>query len=722
MLKNASLAAKLILFIIAAASIIFAAVLGYNYQASQAAILGEVKENARNLTWKTVYQIDAMLNTIEKVPEGLATFLEFNQARPVSPELLLKEMLGSNPGIFGMAVAFEPHGFDRKHYYYAPYVYRGQGGLQTKYLRGPDYDYFAWKWYQIPKELNRPGWSEPYFDEGGGNVLMSTYAAPMYRATKQGGRAFWGVVTADVSLEWLEQIVSQVKILKSGYAFLISPKGEFITFPEKRYTLRENIFNLAAAKNDPELKEIGGRMIRGEEGFARITDFVSGQPAVLFFAPLPSTGWSLGVLFPEAELFADLKQLHWNLSLMGLAGLGSLLLLIVIISRTITRPLRRLEKTTDAIGQGDFAVNVPETGPRETRHLAQAFNRLGGQLTDYMAKRDFIRDTFGRYVTQEVVKKLMDSRDGLELGGESRELSILMSDLRGFTALTAEMDPQRVIIFLNRYLGKMIEILMDHRGVIDEIIGDGILAFFGAPEPMADHPEQAVACALRMQAAMAEINAANEADGFPHLEMGIAVNTGDVVVGNIGSERRTKYGIVGAQVNFTGRMESYSVGGQVLISPSTYDRLSHLVEVRDILQVGLKGVPDPVQLYDIRGMHGPWQITLPEVKTELAALNLPLSVRLYRIKNKIVTGTLDVAWISHLSHTEALVEFRGELQEWDDVRVHLLDATGQEIPGKIFAKVVSLTRLDDHRNQARVRFTSVSPETYTFFRQAIESK
>ncbi len=315
--------------------------------------------------------------------------------------------------------------------------------------------------------------------------------------------------------------------------------------------------------------------------------------------------------------------------------------MITIISRTITRPLRGLEKTTRAIGQGDFAVKVPETGPREIKHLAQAFNRVGGQLTDYIAKRDFIRDTFGRYVTQEVVNKLMESQGGLELGGESRELTILMSDLRGFTALTTEMDPQRVIIFLNRYLGKMIEILMDHRGVIDEIIGDGLLAFFGAPEPMADHPEQAVVCALRMQAAMAEINAANEVDGFPYLEMGIAVNTGDVVVGNIGSERRTKYGIVGAQVNFTGRMESYSVGGQVLISPSTYDRLSHLVEVRDILQVGMKGVPDPVKLYDIRGIHGPWQITLPEVETELKSLTQPLSVRLYRIKNKIVTGTLD---------------------------------------------------------------------------------
>ena len=401
---------------------------------------------------------------------------------------------------------------------------------------------------------------------------------------------------------------------------------------------------------------------------------------------------------------------------MGLGGLAGLIFLITVISRTITRPLRGLEKTTKALGQGDFAVNVPETGPREIRHLAQAFNRLGQQLTDYIAKRDFIRDTFGRYVTQEVVHRLMESQDGLELGGESRELSILMSDLRGFTALTSETDPQRVIIFLNRYLGKMIEILMDHRGVIDEIVGDGILAFFGAPEPMADHPVQAVACALQMQAAMAEINAANERDGLPHLEMGIAVNTGDVVVGNIGSERRTKYGIVGAQVNFTGRMESYTVGGQVPISPSTHKRLEDLVEVRDTIQVQMKGVPEPVQLYDIRAMHGPFQVTLPEINTALLPLTQPLPVRLYRINNKMVTGTVDPARISHLSLTGAQVEFSGELKEWDDVRLHLLDETGQEIPGKIFAKVMLLTRQPDHAKSAKVRFTSVSPETYAFLR------
>ena len=165
-------------------------------------------------------------------------------------------------------------------------------------------------------------------------------------------------------------------------------------------------------------------------------------------------------------------------------------------------------------------------------------------MTEGLKDRDRIKDTFGRYLTQEVVKRLLDYKDGLKLGGEMRELSIMMSDLRGFTILTSTMSPEQVIKFLNRYLGRMVDIILDHRGIIDEIIGDGVLAFFGAPEALENHPELAVACAVKMQLAMEEINAQNEADGLPHLEMGVAVNTGEVVVGNIGSEKRAKYGVL----------------------------------------------------------------------------------------------------------------------------------------------------------------------------------
>ncbi|AEB08282.1 PDC sensor domain-containing protein [Desulfobacca acetoxidans] len=718
MWKNASLAAKLIVVIVSATALIFVGVLMYDYQTSKKTVLSEMGDNVKNLTLKTVYQIEATLNSIEKVPECLANYLECECQQPETLEPFLKALLAQNPAIYGMAAAFEPYSFKPQRYYYCPYIHRSDSGLVITHLGSENYRYWLWDWYTLPKELGRAMWSEPYYDEGGGNIIMTTYSAPMYR-TVNNHKKFGGVITADISLFWLEEIIARVKILQSGYAFLLSRNGDFITHPQERLIMRESIFSVAEARGDAQLRELGRKMVQGSEGYACITDFASGKRSVLYYAPLPSNGWSLGIILPEDELFAGLRQMSLKLALIGFGGLVLLILLIIIISRTITRPLRTLATTTEAIGQGDFAVTVAETGPREILHLAQAFNRLGRQLIEYIEKRDFIRDTFGRYVTQEVVSKLMESRNGLELGGEDRELTILMSDLRGFTALTAEMSPRRVVIFLNRYLAKMIEILMDHRGVIDEIIGDGILAFFGAPQPMEDHPFQAVACALQMQAAMAEINALNEAEGFPRLEMGIAVNTGDVVVGNIGSERRTKYSIVGAQVNFTARMESYTVGGQVLISPSTLARLKDQVEVRKSFQVEMKGVPKPVTLYDIRAVHGPIEVVLPDLAEDLKPLPQPQPARLHRIKDKIITDTIDRVWITDLSNQEAVATFSGVLKEWDDVRLHLLDETGGESAGKIFAKVIVL-KLSQGQGEAKIRFTSVSPEAQTFLEKLLK--
>ena len=293
------------------------------------------------------------------------------------------------------------------------------------------------------------------------------------------------------------------------------------------------------------------------------------------------------------------------------------------------------------------------------------------------------------------------------MGGETREVSLIMSDLRGFTAMTADMHPQEVITFLNRYLEKMIEILLDHRAVIDEILGDGILAFFGAPEPMEAHPLRAVACALTMQTAMEEINAENAADGLPYLEMGIAVNTGSVVVGNIGSEKRTKYSVVGADVNFTGRIEAFALGGQVLISASTYERVKDLVTVGDVLEAEMKGVSGKATLYEVLGLGPPYNLKLKAKSEILVLLPAGVPVHLYRLSDKIVTGTMENAWVTHLGETSALVTFKGELAAWEDVRLHLLAASGEELPGKIYGKVTAVKPAADNLQEAAIRFTSV---------------
>ena len=201
--------------------------------------------------------------------------------------------------------------------------------------------------------------------------------------------------------------------------------------------------------------------------------------------------------------------------------------------------------------------------------LKRQKDQIAQLATDLELRNRFIQNTFGRYLSEDVVKSLLESPEGLRLGGERRRVTILMSDLRGFTSLSESLGPEEVVRTLNGYLGAMADVILRHQGLIDEFIGDAVLAIFGAPEPRADDARRAVPCAVHMQLAVDALNEKNQALGLPRIEMGVALHTGEVVVGNIGSEKRAKYGVVGAPVNHAGRIESFTVGGQVLVSEAT---------------------------------------------------------------------------------------------------------------------------------------------------------
>lgn len=716
-----SIATRLILFIGGAAALIFISAFSYNYLVSRRTVIAEVEERAKNLTLSISHKIEAVLRGVEGVPAGIVSLMEIQSFNREALVPLIEKSLASNPDIFGIAIAHEPYTQSPELKFCAPYGFRSNNGIEFSFLGGTSYNYFSLDWYQIARETRRPQWSIPYYDEGGGDILMSTYSVPFFRS--QGDeKQLMGVATADISLEWLRYILEAVRIYETGYAFLISQNGDFITHPDDEMVMRESLFSLSEKLDQPAIRLVARKMIRGEKGFAGVKDFLTGRDAYLYYAPVGSSGWSLGVIFPVSELLADVVELTGKLLMIGMAGLTLMCLVVVFLARGITKPLRSLSDATARLGKGDFYVKAPESGASEIRHLARSFNDLGRQLEEYIEKRDFIRDTFGRYVTAEVVKRLMESADGLALGGEKRELTILMSDLRGFTALTSQMEPERVVLFLNRYLSRMIEILMDHRAVIDEIIGDGILAFFGAPEPMEDHALKAVSCALEMQLAMEEINTVNEREGVGHLEMGIAVNTGDVVVGNIGSERRTKYGVVGAQVNFTGRMESFTVGGQILISPSTFERLSGVIEPGEQLKVQMKGVPAPVNLYEVKGLGEPCNVRLPLRDDELRHLSSPIKVNLFRIKDKVISGTGESALLVEINPKSATLVCSGMLKQWEDLR---LDAVDQKDPGErcsLFAKVMAVEEVPGGKQEASLRFTWVAPAFYNTIKEIMASQ
>ncbi len=392
-------------------------------------------------------------------------------------------------------------------------------------------------------------------------------------------------------------------------------------------------------------------------------------------------------------------------------GVLFLALVGMFVSRSMVKPLRRMAVAAEKVAHGDLTIDLADIRTTdEVGQLARAFVRMTEGLRD----RDFIRDTFGRYLTKEVVNRLLESKDGLRLGGEAREITLMMSDLRGFSALTSTMKPEQVITFLNRYLGKMVEILLDHRGTIDEIVGDGILAFFGAPEPLDDHQARGVSCALEMQAAMEGINALNESEGLPHLEMGVAVHTGKVVVGNIGSERRSKYGAVGSEVNFTGRIEGFTVGGQLLISDATYQALSGMVDVKNVLEVEMKGFHGKVALYDVKGIHGTYNVRLRDREEPPVELKDRINVSVHRMDRKTVAATEAKAWVTHVSGTTARVIMSCNIGLWEDVKILILDESLTREAGEVYGKVVTVTEIGD-KCEAIIHFTSVSPEAYRRF-------
>nr|WP_202803750.1 adenylate/guanylate cyclase domain-containing protein [Spirulina subsalsa] len=285
-----------------------------------------------------------------------------------------------------------------------------------------------------------------------------------------------------------------------------------------------------------------------------------------------------------------------------------------------------------------------------------AFLGSTAAITTYIARSaGDIRKTFGRYLTAEVVATLLENPEGLKMGGERRKITILTSDLRGFTALSERLPPEEVVKILNFYLGYMADTITAYQGTIDEFMGDGILVLFGAPTVREDDPRRAIACAIAMQQAMTPVNEKMEEWGLPLLEMGIGINTGEVVVGNIGSEKRTKYGVVGSQVNLTYRIEGYTIGGQVLVSETTLQAAGDEIKINGQKEVSPKGVKKPITIYDIGGIGGEYNLFLEQDEEELFVLPEPLP-----LQYAIVSGK-DVGQADFKGHLSQLSKNRGEI-------------------------------------------------------------
>ncbi len=328
-------------------------------------------------------------------------------------------------------------------------------------------------------------------------------------------------------------------------------------------------------------------------------------------------------------------------------------------------------------------------------------------------KSRLIRKIFGRYLADEVVATLLETPEGLRLGGERRKITMLTSDLRGFTVLSERLPAEEVVKVLNFYLGYMADVITSYQGTIDEFMGDGMLIFFGAPTSRADDARRAVACAIAMQRVMAEVNHTLADWGLPQLAMGIGINTGEVVVGNIGSEKRAKYGVVGNQVNLAFRIESYTVDGQVLISESTLEEAGSVVTIRGQKRVQPKGVQKPITIYEVEGVGGQYNLFLPQEQENFLSVSEAMPLRYALLDDKHISEISREASLVMLSAKGALVRhnqgFGGSVPTpFSNIKLNLLALNPSEaVSEDLYAKV------SDQPAQAGsfyIRFTAVPAE------------
>ncbi|MCU7905185.1 MAG: PilZ domain-containing protein [Candidatus Thiodiazotropha sp. (ex Epidulcina cf. delphinae)] len=307
---------------------------------------------------------------------------------------------------------------------------------------------------------------------------------------------------------------------------------------------------------------------------------------------------------------------------------------------------------------------------------------------------------------QALIKSLDEPPQGSEKP-QSKQITILLSDLRGFTALAERYQPRVIIEILNFYFSRMCEIIFRFDGRIDKFMGDSIMALFGLAEQKQDDLERAVACAVEMQRAMPEINADNNKHGYPRLFMGIGINTGQVVAGHLGSELHHEYTVIGDEVNLASRIEAYSLRGQVLLSERSRNLAKDYIECGPPNQVQVKGKQLPVSLHELLATTRPRYLEVPRVESRRSprvAVDFPITF--HTLQDKEISAQRFSGRAVDLSYNGLLANLPLELQTLSDIRITLCTSLMSEYSSHVYAKILN-TEKQENNWLSRVEFTSI---------------
>ena len=444
-----SLRQKSNIAIIVTAAVLVEATSAVQYYYAKVGIRQEVEHRAESELRAKRLEIRDVMNVVEVAVENMAWAVEQRLAHPDSMLAVTQKLLASNEYIIGSAVAFEPYYYREKGRQFSPYTYKHDGTTTSKQLGTDQYDYHSMEWYTMPMQTGHGYWSEPYFDEGGGEMMMSTYSLPIRDAS---GRSV-AIFTADVSLDWLAEVINAHNIYPSSYNLLLSRKGQIIVCPVDSLVMQQSSRDVSAEMADTTIEYINRQMIAGRSGQNTVRDNMGNKKYVFYAQIDDNTGWSMAVVCADSEIYHSLRWMAVNISVLMLIGL---LLMAFIIWRAARNALRlqavNAEKErisselhiASAIQMGMLPKTFPTYPERDDVQLYGSLTpakEVGGDLFDF-----FIRDEKLFFCIGDV-------------SGKGVPASLVMAVTRSLfrTVSAHESMPDRIVTFMNESMSEMNE-------------------------------------------------------------------------------------------------------------------------------------------------------------------------------------------------------------------------------------------------------------------------
>lgn len=378
-----SLTTRLVVLLTVTIAVTLTAITLLDYLTSRARLLKAQEARVESTVARAVRDLEVRLSVLEESTELLAEIVARGDYPESELRALLREAVDERDDLFGAALALNPRFASNPEVGFAAYFYYRNGEVIYSDLSRA-VDYVLSSWYREAASLGRPIWTEPYFDDGGGNVNMVTYSVPMFRQVN-GERVIYGVVTADITLDEVQYYLDRMELGERGFGFMLSRSGKIIASPSREDWLQPWTGIIDSAGEASRWAALISRVAAGEKGSARVTCLDMPDDCIVKLAPLETTRWPVGAYYAEHEMLAPLRDYLMKSALSQLATLALLLVGVVWVSRSITRPLRSLALATADIATGDFHTRLPEhRRADELGRLVHAFSLMQDNLQRYI--------------------------------------------------------------------------------------------------------------------------------------------------------------------------------------------------------------------------------------------------------------------------------------------------------------------------------------------------